>query len=79
MGFCQFFLNLRRAELLEAETDALDKECHVQTQLAHGLHALLVAYNLTWGCAVGDAPVLRIDQIIDFNKSFVAQKVTRCI
>jgi hypothetical protein len=28
---------------------------------------------------VGDAPVLRIDQIIDFNKSFVAQKVTRCI
>ena len=39
--------------------DGLHHECHVQSELAHGLHAFLVADNLTGGGAVGNAPVLR--------------------
>jgi hypothetical protein len=40
-------MNLRRAELLETETDGLHHERHVQSELSHGLHAFLVADDLT--------------------------------
>ena len=42
VGFCYLFLNLRRAVFLEAEADSFDHECHVQSELSHGLHAFCV-------------------------------------
>ena len=57
MGFCQFFLNLRQAELVETKTDGLYHERHIQTELAHSLHTLFFTDDLAGSRAVSPRSV----------------------
>ena len=69
MGFCQFFLNLRRAELVETKTDGLYHERHIQTELAHSLHTLFVADDLAGSRAVSPRSVQVPTPIWGISKS----------
>lgn len=61
MGFGQRLLNLWRPEALDAKADGLDEEGHVQPQLAHGLHPLMILIYLVGHGAMGNGPILRGD------------------
>ena len=78
MCFCQFFLNLRRSILLETETEGLNHERHVQSELTHCLHTLFVADDLAWSCTVGYAPVLRGHDGHVRLQEILVQYVNRC-
>lgn len=61
VGFGEFFLDLRRAEVLDAELEGLYHECHVESHLTGGLHTFLVLGYFARGGTVSDGPVLGWD------------------